>query len=105
MKQNPDISRIVLVATIGLCEALLNDCMTVDEASDFLFIPHTMKIVGYDEELVYIIHKATELEDIESLIPQHLEKIILEIKTLALEKLRSLPDYEYQYRKWLSYLI
>lgn len=98
-----EIETLVAVLSLGLCAALENQSLTIDEASGYLFGPYTMSLlrrVKASTELIDLIHLGSELEDVERLIPQSLAKTLNEMKTLALSILHSLPKQsEHDYRK------
>jgi hypothetical protein len=100
-----DLKKIVLIMTIGLCEAIRSKTITVDEAEYYLFSPRTMSAVEYDEELKEIIHLCTELDNIARLIPEALEDKLAEITQRAATALASMPPCEYRGISWLTELL
>lgn len=73
----------ILLNVIGCLEAVKNGGITIEEAEKFIFSPRmieTLKGKGYNDKIVELISKGCELEDIASLIPHELEKVLEEMK-------------------------
>lgn len=86
--------KILLLNVIGCLEAVKNSGITIEEAEKFMFSPYMIKKLKAkecDEKIVELISKGCELEDIVSLIPQELNKVLEEIKQEALEIIK---EYE-----------
>ena len=103
----PEIECLVAVLSLGLCTALENKGLTVDEASSYLFVPYTislLKQVGASPELVHLIHLGTELEDFESLLPERLPDRLNTMKALAASVLQAQPELgKHEYKEhWLQ---
>lgn len=65
-------NHILAIFSLGLASAIKNNVVSSESAEKLLFTPRTMKIIAdklKDDELVEIIRKGTELEDIENLFP------------------------------------
>lgn len=80
--------KIILLNVIGCLEAIKNGGITIEEAEKNIFLPRMierLKRKGYNDKIVDLISKGCELEDIVSLIPQELEKVLEEMKQEAIE--------------------
>jgi hypothetical protein len=97
MTDSQDVRKIVLIMTVGLCDAIDENAVSIDEAGRCLFAPRTMQLFEQDPELRDIIHKATEFEDIESLLPAKLGQTIADVRRQALEALKNMPECDYGY--------
>ena len=56
MKNSNDAKKVVLLLTIGLCEALRAKTISITEAEHLLFSPRTMRLFDDDDEVSNIIH-------------------------------------------------
>ena len=95
-----DIRKTVLLLTIGLCDAILDGAISVDDAQRLLFSPRTMTLFEDDPTVKNIIHRATEFEDLLRLIPHTLDEAVAGARRDALAALKqSLPcGYESELR-------
>lgn len=90
---------------LGLCEALRNKAMPFDLAGTLLFWPFSMSKLeknGYDQELIDLLHTASELEDIDTHVPENFQDAIkgLEKDTiLYMKKLGTEFDVE---QRWFD---
>jgi chemotaxis protein CheY-P-specific phosphatase CheC len=88
--------KMILLSIIGILEALKRDCLQIDEAEKFLFSPHMINILKSlkgNDKIINLLERGCELEDIVSLIPEKLEKIINELKESAIEVLKGYPKF------------
>ena len=94
-----------LLATIaGLCLAVEQDRIDLSVAEQILFSPGCMGVLealGFDQAMVNLIHEGTELEDVESLVPEKYAAALNTLKNRALNRLEALPPYNYKLDKWL----
>lgn len=92
----PVDEKIILITIIGVLESLENGALTIDEAEKYLFSPHTVRKL-YEKKcslkIIRVIEKGCELEDIASLIPESLSKVIGEIKHEAIGILNSYEEF------------
>lgn len=75
--------KIILIAMAGTLEAIKNGGITIEEAESFLFSPYTEKKLRAKKckkEIIELVQKGCELEDIVSLIPEELNNVIDELK-------------------------
>lgn len=101
-----EINRFLLVNIIGLMESLLVHAITIHDAQATLFSPHTVAILkkkGVNKAIVQLILEACELEDVESLLPKHLEETIIKLKYDAIKLLKCVNDFEnkHEITKWI----
>jgi hypothetical protein len=92
LEEKPDIERFVSIVNLGICTALENGVLTIEEAETYLYSPYTMEQLeklDVAQELIDIVHLGTELEDIKSLIPEKLNESLEEIKVETLKFMKS----------------
>lgn len=88
--------KLILVSLLGVIEALKNSGMSICEAEKFLFSPYMinkLKSRKCNEKIIDILERGCELEDVASLIPDKLLKIINELGQKTLETLKGYPDF------------
>ncbi len=86
--------KVLLLAIVGSLEAIQKNAMTIDEAEIFLFSPRmvsNLKQKKCNENIISLIERGCELEDIESLIPEDLHE---EITNMIEDALKLLKKYE-----------
>ena len=94
-----ELEKILLLNVIGLIEGLDGNFITIEEAEKFLFSPYVMTLLdsmGVSKELLEVIHLGTELEDVESLIPEKLSESLIEIKEKSINLLKKRKEYKLQ---------
>lgn len=99
------VERIVALVTVGVTVALQRGQMTTAEAGHFLFSPHTMALLrtcGARNAIVELIHTSTELEDIESIIPEQLDTSLQALMEDALVCVGGGGEYNFDLKKWLA---
>lgn len=87
--------KILLITIIGTLEAVKNKKLSIDEAEKFIFSPHMVKKLKgkkYNEQIINILERGCELENIASLLPHSLEKDINELKESALKLIGDYPE-------------
>lgn len=97
--------QLVAVLCIGVCVALKDGSMSINEAENRLFSPYTVSVleqVGLSDAAITLIHMGTELEDVESLIPDRLSAAIDELKDKAIDILRSMPSRPLPRDRWVK---
>lgn len=102
-----DMEYLISILNLGLCVAIENGVLNIEEAEAYLYSPYTMEQLeklDVAQELIDIIHLGTELEDLESLLPEQLSSGIEEIKTSTLEfiKSRQAPISIASRKKWIQ---
>ncbi len=82
-----DVTQLVAVMSLGLCTAIAASSLSIDEAERRLFNPQVLtRLAGLEvpAELLEIVHLGTELEDIQSLMPERLAASLAEMQAKAL---------------------
>ena len=103
-KSMENLERSLLVVIVGLCTALQEGCIEIVDAHHVLLKPATMQLLeelGHAPELIDLIHEGTELEDVESLLPENLPRAFEELKAAALRRLSRLSLGKYEEFSWL----
>lgn len=88
--------KVLLIAIIGGLEAIKNNVATIDEVEKFIFSPRMIKKLREkecNEEIVSILEKGCELEDIYSLLPERLEEVINDLKQEAIAIAQNYEEY------------
>ena len=78
-------------------ELLKNKIITINEAENFVFSPYMinkLQSVKCNNKIIKILEKGCELEDIESLIPEHLLKVIDELQKEVFELIKEYQFFE-----------
>lgn len=91
------LEKLILLNIIGLVNCIEEDLITIEEAEKIIFSPYTMDLFNTKElskELIDIVHLGTELEDIDSLIPEKLSESLVQIKNLSIELLQKRKNYK-----------
>ncbi len=89
--------KILLINIVGVLETLRKGNLSINEAEKFLFSPYfinKLKRGDCNYEIIDILERGCELEDIASLLPQNLEKNIMELKEQALKVIKKYPKFE-----------
>jgi hypothetical protein len=101
---NRNNSKTLALVIIGTLRALRLKVLSINEAQQIIFSPAILGVLrskGYDQRIIDMIHLGTELENIESIIPNQLEKSIGDIERMAVQYLESEPRYDYNEEKTL----
>ena len=103
------IQRLLALLTLGVCDALQNDVMSIDEAEHLLFSPHSMRCceeIGASVIVTGIIHEGTELDSIKRLLSvQKCKASISKMMQDARTFLRNTEPSEPQLEKWIDRII
>lgn len=89
------IEKSILISVIGCLEALSSGCISIDESEQYIFSPRTTKKLNelkINGDIISLIEKGCELEDIESLLPDKLEITISELKNEAMGLLKEYDE-------------
>jgi|GEM_PF-547677 len=89
------IEKLYLFSVLGALEALKNKRTSINESECFVFTPYTfskLKKKGFDKRIVNLIAEGCELEDIESLCPEKLDKVIEELRQRTLDLLETYEE-------------
>ncbi|WP_137938601.1 DUF3969 family protein [Chitinivorax sp. B] len=99
------LERIFYLLSIGLCHAIKNGAIDIDEAERYLYSPLMMRLLkeeGASDVLHDLIHAGTELEDTESLAPASLGKELDEMISRAMQTLKESPVPKPMFDKWFN---
>lgn len=108
LQDKAEIERLISLINLGICAALENQALSIEEAEFYLYSPHTMEQLqelGVAQELIDVVHLGTELEDVKSLLPEKLSDSIAEIKVESiklLKSLRSVSPNNFPKKKWIQ---
>ena len=94
---NKNEEKVLLVNIVGILEVLKRGKLSINEAEKFLFSPYMINKLQKKQcnmEIIDILERGCELEDIASLLPQSLEKNIIELEEKALEIIEKYPNFE-----------
>jgi len=97
--------KLLTIISLGLSVAIKHQAIDIDEAEQLLYSPFLMKKLnemGVNPEMIDLIHAGTELEDLESLLPNELTKSLSKMENKALKLLSASPKTNPQLDKWLS---
>ncbi|BBP93361.1 hypothetical protein BsIDN1_69790 [Bacillus safensis] len=93
-----DLDRIIVINIIGIIISLKRRFNHYRRSGKkLMFSPRTIDVLkkkGINEELINILHLGTELEDVESLIPQELSDSLEEIRVKCLKFLERNTENE-----------
>ncbi len=104
-KDTEQLEKVVLALSLGICVALENKAITIDEAEHLLFSPCTLDVlekIGVHKDIVGLIHDGTELEDVARIVPEHFGEHFLTMKKDALRLLKQLPSCDMSQVKWIE---
>lgn len=103
-----NIEKLLAVLSLGLTEAIKASAIRIDEAEQMLYSPQVMKLLidrGFSKELVDLIHLGTELEDLESLLPDRLKDNLSQMSDSAIDTLRKMPRIDPVQPRWYVELL
>lgn len=86
--------KMILISLVGILELLKNKKILIDEAEKYCFSPYMinkLKAIKCNDKIIDILEKGCELEDIASLIPDQLLKVIDELEQEVLELIKEYP--------------
>lgn len=99
------LEKVVAAMAIGLNRAIADGAISIDEAERLLYLPGVMmllKELGMDDDVISVVHAGTELEDIQSLIPEQLPESLSRIDQEALRILRNGERIDVNVDHWLG---
>lgn len=88
--------KIILLSIIGSLDAIKENIVSIDEIEKFLFSPHMyhkLKQEGYNENILQIIEKGCELEDIYALLSDKFDEVVDNMKQESLAFLKTYEEY------------
>jgi hypothetical protein len=86
--------KVLLIEIIGILEALESNAISLNEAENICFSPYIQKKLKEKKcnpEILEIVERGCELEDIKSLIPESYYKNIADLKNLGLALVGKYP--------------
>lgn len=89
--------KLLLIGIIGILETVKRGNVSVNEAEKIFFSPHVVNQLKKREcriEIIDILERGCELEDIASLLPQSLEKNIIELEKQTLKVMEVYPQFD-----------
>ncbi|NJM47157.1 MAG: DUF3969 family protein [Alkalinema sp. RU_4_3] len=87
LNDRSDVSELVAVMSLGLCTAIAGGSVSIEEAERRLFNPKVLAQLtglGLSESLLEIVHLGTELEDVQSLVPERLSESLAQMQAKSL---------------------
>ncbi|MBC2034750.1 DUF3969 family protein [Listeria booriae] len=100
------LERIIIALITGISVLLKEKVISIEEAENFLFSPYsseTLKGMGLDAGISnLIIDEGCSLEDIESLMPEHLDKSIDSIKDQCMAIYKNLAKPKLPAPNWIE---
>lgn len=100
-----ELEKFILVFCIGLTTGLFENIISINESEQMLFSLYSEKLLKKEKvrkKIRDLILLGCELEDVESLIPEHLKESILEIRKEAAEILGRMKELQIK-KKWIRH--
>lgn len=94
--EKEEIEIFVSIIILGLCTALREGVLGIEDAEGYLYNPYSMerlKKLAVNQELIDIVHLGAELEDIKSLLPDELAASIEEIEQKTLQFIQAWANH------------
>lgn len=104
VEDRTEVERLLSILNIGLCVALEQGTLSIEAAEQYFYSPYTLKKLqelGVSPQLLTVVHLGTELEDVESLLPEKLGESLAEMKELSFQILETLPATDVG-QKWVQ---
>ena len=87
IREESHIKSYISVLAIGILECIEKGVISYDDVAQILFSPYAMQTLEKCPDISKLIHMGTELEDISSIVPESLEKSIIEMKEACCKKI------------------
>ncbi len=97
--------KLLCVLNIGLMHCIKTGILCIEEAENYLYSPYSMKKLeeaNINAEIIDLIHLGCELENVERIIPDKLDKSIDEIISNAVKVLKEIPPVDLPSKKWID---
>ncbi|WP_151835039.1 DUF3969 family protein [Acinetobacter ursingii] len=97
-----DLEKLILLVNLGVLHSLRNNYIDINEAEYFLYTPYMLRLLkenNYSIDLINMIHKGTELEDLKGLnidFKNEVEKMFEECE----EMIKKIPKVSFECEKW-----
>lgn len=109
----PHVEKIVSLLSLGICQAIKHEVLSVAEAERLLYTPATMEIInriGANKRVSNLIHQGCELEDVLKLVPDAFPEALSKLEQDALNSLQNTKNIDWQkhpllYRWLKTYII
>lgn len=107
LEDKTEVEQWVAMMSLGICAAIAGGSLSIVEAEARLFNLHTLtqlESLEVASELVEVVHLGTELEDVQSLIPERLSESLSEIEQKALAFLNRIDhstQTTFQVKSWI----
>ena len=86
-----------LITLIGILTLIEKNVLTIDEAEKFVFSPRVVRELSNrncNKDIISIVEKGCELEDIVSLIPETFKEVIEDLKEETLLCIKKYETYD-----------
>jgi len=107
-QKKQELTWLVVVSALGLCEALRAGKVSFDTAGTLLFWPFSrdkLQENDFDSELIDILYRASELEDVYRLAPDQYSNVLSELINAIHVYMNSLSQEIVADKKWLPDLL
>ncbi|WP_336170893.1 DUF3969 family protein, partial [Acinetobacter sp. 161(2023)] len=97
-----DLEKLILLVNLGVLHSLKNNYIDINEAEHFLYTPYMLRLLkenNYSIDLINVIHRGTELEDLDGFdidFKDEVEKMFKECE----EMIKNLPEISFEFEKW-----
>lgn len=108
LQDKTEIERLNCIINLGICAAIKNGVLSIEEAEKYLYSLYTMEQLeklGVAQDLIDVVHLGTELEDVKSLLPEKIQDSLEEIRVETikfLQFLHSAPSNSLSRKKWVQ---
>ena len=83
------VKSFLSVLSVGVIESIKENKMTIHQSENLLFYPNMIfKTKAFLPEISEIIHEGTEMENINKLYPEKIDKYIDDIKKQSLDQIK-----------------
>ena len=93
---------------LGLCEGIEKNVVSFDTAGKLLFWPFSMKTLeekSYDQDLINLLHQASELEDVFEIANDGFQEAVSKLKKDTFEYMNHLDPNFITEKRWLNSVI
>lgn len=96
------MEKLILLINLGVLYSLKNNYIDINEAEYFLYTPYMLRLLKENNcsiDLINIIHKGTELEDLGELkidFKSEVEKMFKECEDM----IKNFPETSFEFEKW-----
>lgn len=97
-----DLEKLILLVNLGVLYSLKNDYININEAEYFLYTPYMLRLLKENNcsiDLIDIIHRGTELEDLEGLNIDFKGEVDKMFK-MCESMIKNFPETSFEFEKW-----